>query len=189
MWSLTSRCIDISSNITNEHMKNMGIIEKIKEIEAEMARTQKNKATGYAAPTDSSNYRSAKVPLKTFVRIPSTCFDLASEIFIYFYRDLVFDFYMQLSRVVRVQNLLRRGIGVHHAGLLAIVEENEAEVGEAHADSFRAGLVKREELFITTQLWNLDHGHAIEACKDSLKKLQAGLCGPRIVDVAMDCTV
>ncbi|KAK9104738.1 hypothetical protein Scep_021582 [Stephania cephalantha] len=40
----------------------------------------------YAPPTDSSNYRSAKVPLETFVRIPSTCFDLASEIFIYFYR-------------------------------------------------------------------------------------------------------
>ncbi|KAK9114171.1 hypothetical protein Syun_020968 [Stephania yunnanensis] len=43
----------------------MRIIEKIKEIEAEMARTQKNKATGYAAPTDSSNYRSAKVLFST----------------------------------------------------------------------------------------------------------------------------
>ncbi|KAK9151120.1 hypothetical protein Syun_009429 [Stephania yunnanensis] len=73
----------------------MGIIEKIKEIEVEMAQTQKNKAgmgkgmpkadkKWYAAPIDSSNYRSAKVPLETFVRIPSTCFDLASEIFIYF---------------------------------------------------------------------------------------------------------
>ncbi|KAK9168685.1 hypothetical protein Syun_000825 [Stephania yunnanensis] len=84
-----------------EHKKNMGIIEKIKEIEVEMARTQKNKATvalagmgmgmpkadkkWYAAPTDSSNDRNAKV--------------------------------------VRVQNLLRRGIGVHHAGLLPIVKE------------------------------------------------------------------
>ncbi|KAK9162996.1 hypothetical protein Syun_003898 [Stephania yunnanensis] len=54
--------------IRNEHKKNMGIIEKIKEIVAKMARTQKNKATGmpkadkkwYAAPTDSSNYISAK---------------------------------------------------------------------------------------------------------------------------------
>ncbi|KAK9115231.1 hypothetical protein Syun_022028 [Stephania yunnanensis] len=60
-----------------EHKKNMGIIEKIKEIKAEIARTQKNKATvalagigigmpkadkkWYAAPTDSSYYRSAKM--------------------------------------------------------------------------------------------------------------------------------
>ncbi|KAK9151346.1 hypothetical protein Syun_009655 [Stephania yunnanensis] len=48
--------------------------------------------------------------------------------------------------------------------------KNEAKVGEALADAFRAGLVK-EKLFITTKLWNSDHGHAIEACKDSLKKL------------------
>ncbi|KAK9142978.1 hypothetical protein Syun_012378 [Stephania yunnanensis] len=64
---------------TVEHKKNMGIIEKMKEIEAEMARTQKNKATGYATPIDSSNYRSAKVPLETFVRISSTCFDLVID--------------------------------------------------------------------------------------------------------------
>ncbi|PON36977.1 Aldo/keto reductase [Parasponia andersonii] len=49
---------------------------------------------------------------------------------------------------------------------------NETEVGEALAEAFRTGLVKREELFITTKLWNSDHGHVIEACKDSLKKLQ-----------------
>ncbi|KAJ8767234.1 hypothetical protein K2173_013631 [Erythroxylum novogranatense] len=49
---------------------------------------------------------------------------------------------------------------------------NEAEVGEALAEAFRTGLVKREDLFITTKLWNSDHGHVIEACKDSLKKLQ-----------------
>ncbi|KAK9087395.1 hypothetical protein Syun_029789 [Stephania yunnanensis] len=100
----------------------MGIIVKIKEIKAEMAQTQKNEATGYATPIDSSNYRSAKVPLETFVRISSTCFDLASEIFIYFYR---------------VQNLLPRGIGVHHIGLLPIVKE----VVEMF---FRQGLIKIE---------------------------------------------
>ncbi|GLT42865.1 hypothetical protein SLA2020_168450 [Shorea laevis] len=49
---------------------------------------------------------------------------------------------------------------------------NEAEVGEALAEAFRTGLVKREDLFITTKLWNSDHGHVLEACKDSLKKLQ-----------------
>ncbi|XP_066372661.1 NADP-dependent D-sorbitol-6-phosphate dehydrogenase-like isoform X2 [Miscanthus floridulus] len=31
---------------------------------------------------------------------------------------------------------------------------------------------QREDLFITTKLWNTDHGHVLDACKDSLKKLQ-----------------
>ncbi|KAK3195341.1 hypothetical protein Dsin_026651 [Dipteronia sinensis] len=50
--------------------------------------------------------------------------------------------------------------------------KNEAEVGEALAEAFRSGIIKREDLFITTKLWNSDHGHVVEACKDSLKKLQ-----------------
>ncbi|KAJ7521791.1 hypothetical protein O6H91_19G068000 [Diphasiastrum complanatum] len=50
--------------------------------------------------------------------------------------------------------------------------KNEAEVGEALSEAFHQGLVKREEVFITTKLWNSDHGHVREACKDSLKKLQ-----------------
>ncbi|RWR92273.1 NADP-dependent D-sorbitol-6-phosphate dehydrogenase-like protein [Cinnamomum micranthum f. kanehirae] len=50
--------------------------------------------------------------------------------------------------------------------------KNEVEVGEALAEAIHSGLVKREELFITTKLWNSDHGHVIEACQDSLKKLQ-----------------
>ncbi|KAJ7521830.1 hypothetical protein O6H91_19G069700 [Diphasiastrum complanatum] len=50
--------------------------------------------------------------------------------------------------------------------------KNEAEVGEALSEAFHQGLVKREDVFITTKLWNSDHGHVREACKDSLKKLQ-----------------
>jgi aldehyde reductase len=49
---------------------------------------------------------------------------------------------------------------------------NEKEVGAALADAFKQGLVTREELFITTKLWNSDHGHVKEACQDSLKNLQ-----------------
>ncbi|XP_044508774.1 NADP-dependent D-sorbitol-6-phosphate dehydrogenase-like [Mangifera indica] len=72
-------------------------------------------------------------------------------------------------------------IGYRHLIVLMIINEyvlmaadykNEREAGEALAEAFRAGFVKREELFITTKLWNSDHGHVIEACKDSLKKLQ-----------------
>ncbi|KAK3412604.1 NADP-dependent D-sorbitol-6-phosphate dehydrogenase [Eucalyptus grandis] len=62
-------------------------------------------------------------------------------------------------------------IGYRHFDCAADYQ-NEAEVGEALAEAVRTGLVKREELFITTKLWNSDHGHVIEACKDSLKKLQ-----------------
>ncbi|KAM1018495.1 hypothetical protein ACFX2C_040120 [Malus domestica] len=50
--------------------------------------------------------------------------------------------------------------------------KNEPEVGEALAEALSTGLVKREDLFITTKLWNSDHGHVVEACKDSLKKLR-----------------
>ncbi|KAF9621738.1 hypothetical protein IFM89_027592 [Coptis chinensis] len=49
--------------------------------------------------------------------------------------------------------------------------QNEAEVGEALAEAIQTGIVKREDLFITTKLWNSDHGHVLEACEDSLKKL------------------
>lgn len=62
-------------------------------------------------------------------------------------------------------------IGYRHFDCAADYK-NEAEVGEALAEAFKSGLVKRDDLFITTKLWNSDHGHVAEACKDSLKKLQ-----------------
>ncbi|KAF3336157.1 NADP-dependent D-sorbitol-6-phosphate dehydrogenase-like protein [Carex littledalei] len=62
-------------------------------------------------------------------------------------------------------------IGYRHFDCAADYQ-NEAEVGEAFEEAFKSGLVKREDLFITTKLWNSDHGHVLEACKDSLKKLR-----------------
>ncbi|KAK1412159.1 hypothetical protein QVD17_33172 [Tagetes erecta] len=62
-------------------------------------------------------------------------------------------------------------IGYRHFDCAADYQ-NEVEVGEALAEAFKTGLVKREDLFITTKLWNSDHGHVVEACKASLKKLQ-----------------
>ncbi|KAF3569847.1 hypothetical protein F2Q69_00062953 [Brassica cretica] len=62
-------------------------------------------------------------------------------------------------------------IGYRHLDCAADYK-NEAEVGEALSEAFKEGLVKREDLFVTTKLWNSDHGHVVEACKDSLKKLQ-----------------
>lgn len=62
-------------------------------------------------------------------------------------------------------------IGYRHFDCAADYQ-NEVEVGEALSEAFQTGLVKREDLFITTKLWNSDHGHVLEACKASLKKLQ-----------------
>ncbi|XP_075475013.1 NADP-dependent D-sorbitol-6-phosphate dehydrogenase-like [Primulina tabacum] len=71
-----------------------------------------------------------------------------------------------------IKNLLFHAIkiGYRHFDCAADYK-NEVEVGDALAEAFHEGLVKREDLFITTKLWNSDHGHVIEACKDSLKKL------------------
>ncbi|XP_030944827.1 NADP-dependent D-sorbitol-6-phosphate dehydrogenase-like [Quercus lobata] len=62
-------------------------------------------------------------------------------------------------------------IGYRHFDCAAHYK-SEAELGEALAEAFRTELVKREDLFITTKLWNSDHGHVVEVCKDSLTKLQ-----------------
>nr|ALM26438.1 sorbitol-6-phosphate dehydrogenase [Malus domestica] len=62
-------------------------------------------------------------------------------------------------------------IGYRHFDCAAHYK-SEADVGEALAEAFKTGLVKREELFITTKIWNSDHGHVAEACKNSLEKLQ-----------------
>ena len=44
---------------------------------------------------------------------------------------------------------------------------NEAVIGEAIAEAVAAGDVTRDELFVTTKLWNSDHGSKVEAaCRD-----------------------
>jgi len=51
--------------------------------------------------------------------------------------------------------------------------ENEAEVGEALTTKFREGVVKREDVFITSKLWNTFHSKArvLPAVKHTLKNL------------------
>ena len=50
---------------------------------------------------------------------------------------------------------------------------NEAEVGEGIRRSVDAGVVKREELFVTSKLWNTYHQpqHVEMACRKSLQDL------------------
>src|ERR1700722_14077962 len=51
---------------------------------------------------------------------------------------------------------------------------NEKEVGEALQEVFKAGQIKREEVFIATKLWNKNHRpeRAKPAFEASLKRLQ-----------------
>ncbi|CAH2052457.1 unnamed protein product, partial [Iphiclides podalirius] len=50
---------------------------------------------------------------------------------------------------------------------------NEEQVGQGIADALQKGLVRREELFITTKLWNNHHARdqVIPALRDSLRRL------------------
>jgi len=56
----------------------------------------------------------------------------------------------------------------------ASVYGNEKEVGEGISQAIQEGLVKREELFITSKLWNTDHSpeNVLQACKKTLQDLQ-----------------
>ena len=49
----------------------------------------------------------------------------------------------------------------------------EKEVGEAMQEVFKAGKIKREDVFVTTKLWNTNHRpqRVKPACEASLKKL------------------
>ncbi|MDE2079549.1 MAG: aldo/keto reductase [Patescibacteria group bacterium] len=56
----------------------------------------------------------------------------------------------------------------------AAIYRNEPEVGEAYAKVFKSGTVKREEVFITSKLWNDSHRaeRVAAACKKTLSELQ-----------------
>ncbi len=59
-------------------------------------------------------------------------------------------------------------IGYRHIDT-ARIYGNESDVGAA----IRKSGIKREDVFVTTKLWNSDHGYetALKACEDSLKRL------------------
>ncbi len=56
----------------------------------------------------------------------------------------------------------------------ASVYGNEHEIGETFKQAFDQGMVKREDLFITSKVWNDKHGdgEVIASCKKSLKDLK-----------------
>ncbi|XP_021378513.1 aldose reductase-like isoform X2 [Mizuhopecten yessoensis] len=64
------------------------------------------------------------------------------------------------------------GLGYRHFDC-ALIYGNEKEIGEAIKEAIGNGTVKREDLFITTKLWNTYHSKArvLEGCKESLTNL------------------
>jgi glycerol 2-dehydrogenase (NADP+) len=50
--------------------------------------------------------------------------------------------------------------------------QNEGEVGEAFQEAFDSGIVKREDLFVTTKLWCTFHTRAEQCLDESLKNLR-----------------
>lgn len=63
-----------------------------------------------------------------------------------------------------------------HAGYrhidCASVYGNEKEIGYVLAEIFRSGFLKREDLWITSKVWNDMHDQVAESCRQSLKDLQ-----------------
>ncbi len=80
-----------------------------------------------------------------------------------------------LSKPNEVYNAVIEAIqcGYRHIDC-AYIYGNEKEIGEALSFAFTNGMVKRDEMFITSKLWNSDHApESIEiAIRKSLKDLQ-----------------
>ncbi|KAA6388815.1 MAG: alcohol dehydrogenase (NADP+) [Streblomastix strix] len=64
-------------------------------------------------------------------------------------------------------------VGYRHLDL-AEMYDNQSQVGEAFREVFASGKVKREDLWITSKLWNTDHHpeHVEAACLKTLNDLQ-----------------
>jgi len=54
----------------------------------------------------------------------------------------------------------------------ASVYGNEKNIGSVLSEIFKSGFLKREELWITSKVWNDMHDHVVESCNQSLKDLQ-----------------
>lgn len=66
-------------------------------------------------------------------------------------------------------------VGYRHIDT-AYLYENEEEVGQAIQQKIKEGVVKREDIFIVTKLWNTDHEpEKVEAeCRKSCERLGLG---------------
>lgn len=61
-------------------------------------------------------------------------------------------------------------VGYRHIDC-AFLYGNQKEIGEALKEAFDSGLVKREDLFITSKLWNNQHRFVPKALDETLDQL------------------
>ena len=74
----------------------------------------------------------------------------------------------------QVYNAVRKAIEVGYRHIdCAAIYGNEEEIGEAFQDAFKAGDVKRDELWVTSKLWN--SAHKKDAVKPALEKTLSDL--------------
>ncbi|XP_043289653.1 uncharacterized protein [Venturia canescens] len=79
-----------------------------------------------------------------------------------------------LSRGEKARKAVKDAIDLGYRHIdTAFFYQNEAEIGEAVKEKIADGTVKREDLFITTKLWNNCHKEdaVVPACKKSLNNL------------------
>eukprot|EP01018_Ginkgo_biloba_P024816 Gb_30795 [translate_table: standard] len=62
-------------------------------------------------------------------------------------------------------------VGYRHFDTASVYGAEHA-LGEALNEAFQSGIVKRDEVFVTSKLWNDDHDDPVSALKTSLDKLQ-----------------
>ena len=53
----------------------------------------------------------------------------------------------------------------------AFIYGNEAEIGEALQKCFKEGVVKREELFITSKLWSAQHRNQLHVADQQFQQV------------------
>lgn len=64
-------------------------------------------------------------------------------------------------------------VGYRHIDA-ALCYQNETEVGQGIKEAIDAGIVKREDLFVTTKLWNSYHARVDQGLEESLANLGLG---------------
>lgn len=79
------------------------------------------------------------------------------------------DHYDNATIAKGVKEALR--MGYRHIDCAAVYG-NEKEIGQAIKEAIAEGIVTREELWITSKVWNDKHEHVSEACQQSLEDLQ-----------------
>eukprot|EP01018_Ginkgo_biloba_P024802 Gb_31082 [translate_table: standard] len=62
-------------------------------------------------------------------------------------------------------------VGYRHFDTASVYSSVSA-LGEALNDAFQSGVVKRDEVFVTSKLWNDDHDDPVSALQTTLEKLQ-----------------